>query len=257
MNEMLALTHLPSPNLESGQRTHVARVPLDYGLAVRQHAAYCQTLRDCGATIHTLEVNRDLPDSTFLEDTAVVLDEVAVLASMGTAARRAEPAGVEAELRKYRPLARIEPPATLEGGDVLRVGQVLLVGVSARTDAAGAGALQAVVRPYGYRVLPVPVRGCLHLKTACTALPDGALLVNPAWVDLPSLRGFATVCVPEGEPWAANTLAIGGTVCLAAGHDQTADLLSRRGFDVRVLDLSEFAKAEGGVTCLSLLLDPG
>jgi dimethylargininase len=251
---MLALTHRPAPNLESGQRTHVARVPIDYGLAVRQHAAYCQTLRDCGATVRALDVSQDLPDSTFIEDTAVVLDEVAVLASMGTAARRDEPARIEAELSKHRPLYRIKLPATLEGGDVLRVGRVLLVGMSARTDAAGAGALEAIVRPHGYRVVPVPVRGCLHLKTACTALADGALLVNPAWVDMPSLRGFEAVWVPEHEPWAANTLLVGGTLCLAAGHDRTADLLSRRGFDVRILELSEFAKAEGGVTCLSLLL---
>src|SRR5262249_37414962 len=118
-SEMLALTHPPSPNLESGQRTHVARVPLDHALAVRQHAAYCQMLRDCGATVRTLDVNRGLPDSTFIEDTAVVLDEVAVLASMGTPERRGETAGIEAELRNYRPLHRIELPATLEGGDVL------------------------------------------------------------------------------------------------------------------------------------------
>jgi dimethylargininase len=252
---MLALTHRPAPNLESGQRTHVARVPIDYGLAVRQHAAYCQALRDNGATVRVLDVNGGLPDATFIEDAAVVLDEVAVLASMGTAARRDEPARIEAELSKHRPLYRIELPATLEGGDVLRVGRVLLVGMSARTDAAGAGALEAIARPHGYRVVPVPLRGCLHLKTACTALPDGTLLVNPGWVDLPCLRGFETVCVPEGEPWAANTLPVGGAVCLAAGHERTADLLSRRGFAVRVIDLSEFAKAEGGVTCLSLLLN--
>jgi dimethylargininase len=183
-----------------------------------------------------------------------VLDEVAVLASMGTAARRAESAAIEAELRKYRPLARIALPATLEGGDVLRVGRVLLVGMSARTDSAGAGTLEAIVRPHGYRVVPVPVRGCLHLKTACTALPDGTLLVNPAWVDMPSLGAFGTVAVPAEEPWAANTLSVGATVCLAAGHERTADLVSRRGFAVRLLELSEFAKAEGGVTCLSLLL---
>jgi dimethylargininase len=253
---MLALTHLPSPNLESGQRTHVARVPLDHALAVRQHAAYCQTLRDCGATVRTLDVNRGLPDSTFIEDTAVVLDEVAVLASMAAPGRRDEPAGVEAELRNYRPLCRIEPPATLEGGDVLRVGRVLLVGMSARTDAAGAAALEAIVRPHGYRVVAVPVRGCLHLKTACTALPDGTLLMNPAWVDVPSLRGFGMVRVPDGEPWAANTLPVGGAVCLPAGHDRTADLLSHRGFDVRVVEISELAKAEGGVTCLSLWVAP-
>ncbi len=251
---MLALTHLPSPKLEFGQRTHVARSPIDHGLALRQHAAYCQMLRDCGAAVRTLDVNRDLPDSAFIEDTAVVLDEVAVLAPMGTAARRDEPAGIEPELRKYREVHRIEPPSALEGGDVLRVGRILLVGLSARTDAAGVRSLEEIVRRYGYRVAAVPLRDCLHLKTACTALPDGALLVNPAWLDMPSLRGFETVSVPAEEPWAANTLPIGGAVCLAAGHGRTADLLRSRGLDVRTADLSEFAKAEGSVTCLSLLL---
>jgi dimethylargininase len=251
---MLALTHQPSPNLDHGQRTHVARVPIDYALALRQHEAYCRMLRDCGAAVRPLDVNRDLPDSTFIEDTAVVLDELAVLASMGTPARRGEPAGIEGELRKYRELYRIELPATLEGGDVLRVGRTLLVGLSSRTDSAGARALEAAVRRHGYRVVPVAVRGCLHLKTACTALPDGRLLMNPSWLDREALRGFETVAVPEGEPWAANTLPVGGAVCLAAEHVQTADLLRRCGFDVRTVDLSEFAKAEGCVTCLSLLL---
>jgi dimethylargininase len=251
---MLALTHLPSPNLGHGLRTHVARRPIDHDLAVRQHEAYCQMLRACGAEVRTLDVNRDLPDGTFLEDTAVVLDEVAVLASMGAEERRAELVAIEAELRHHRVLHRIELPALLEGGDVLLVGRTLLVGLSCRTDSAGVHAFEAIVRRYGYRVVPVPVRGCLHLKTACTALPDGRLLVNPAWVEMAALRGFEILRVPEGEPWAANTLPINRTVCLAAEHARTADLLRQQGYDVRSVPLSEFAKAEGGVTCLALLV---
>ena len=125
---MLALTHIPSPNMDRGQRTHVARTAVDHVLAVRQHAAYCRMLADCGAAVRTLDVNRDLPDSTFIEDTAVVLDEAAVLASMGTPARQGEPAGIEPELRKHRVLHHILAPATIEGGDVLRVGRTLLLG---------------------------------------------------------------------------------------------------------------------------------
>ena len=252
---MLALTHVPSPNMDHGQRTHVGRAAIDFGLAVRQHAEYCRVLRDGGADVRVLEVNRDLPDATFVEDTAVVFDEVAVLASMGAEARRAELAGIEPELRKYRELRRIEAPATIEGGDVLRVGRTLLVGVSCRTNPAGVRALEAIVRRYGYRVRPVPVRQCLHLKTACTALPDGSLLVNPSWLAMASLPDFDKVPIPEEEPWAANTLPIGGTVCIAAEHGHTADLLRQRGFDVRTARVSEFAKAEGGVTCLSLWFD--
>ena len=117
-------------------------------------------------------------------------------------------------------------------------------------------ALEKIVRRHGYRVVPVPVRGCLHLKTACTALPDESLLVNPAWLDTPALSGFATLSVPEAEPWAANVALVGTSVCLAAAHPRTAGMIRARGFQVRAVDLSEFAKAEGGVTCLSILLHP-
>jgi dimethylargininase len=252
---MLALTHLPSPRLGHGLRTHVARVAIDYDLALRQHAEFCRLLRSCGAEVRVLDVNHDLPDGTFIDDTAIVLDEIGVLASMGTEARRAELPGIEPELRNYRALHRISPPALLEGGDVLRVGRTLLVGLSSRTDSAGIQALEAVVRPYGYRVVPVAVRECLHFQTACTALPDGRLLVNPSWLDLAPLAGFELVRVPEAEPWAANTLPVDGTVVISADHVQTAGLLRRQGFDVRLVDLSEFGKAEGGVTCLALLID--
>src|SRR5262249_28856941 len=154
-------------------------------------------------------------DCAFVEDTAVVLDEVAVLASMGTASRRAEPAAIEPELRKYREVRRVEAPATLEGGDVLRVGRTLLVGLSSRTNQAGIDALGETARPFGYGVVPVPVQGCLHLKTACTALDDRRLLVNPAWLDVQTLQGFDLVHVPEAEPWGANVARVGTSVCLA------------------------------------------
>jgi len=250
---MLALTHVPSPNMDHGQRTHVARVSIDYDLVVQQHGNYCQMLRDCGVEVRTLDVNRALPDSTFIEDTAIVLDELAVLAPMGSDTRRAELTGIEPELRKYREVCRMEGPAAIEGGDVLRVGRFLLVGLSSRTGAEGLRAFERIVRPFGYHVLAVPVRQCLHLKTACTALPDGSLLLNPRGVDVPSLPRFEKVPVPEDEPWAANTLTVGTTVCLAAEHRQTAEWIRQRGFHVRTVHLSEFMKAEGGVTCLSLL----
>jgi dimethylargininase len=250
---MLALTHVPSPNMEQCQRTYVAPEPIDYGRAVRQHEAYCHMLRQCGADVRTLDVNRDLPDCVFIEDTAVVLDEVAVLASTGAPSRRAEPAGIEPELRKYRDVERVELPATFEGGDVLRVGRKLLVGLSSRTNAAGVEALRAIVGRYGYDVTPVPVRQCLHLKSACAALPDGRLLANPDWLDAQALRGYELVHVPEAEPDAANAALVGDSVCLPAAHPRTADLVRRLGFAVQTVDLSEFAKAEGCVTCLSLL----
>src|SRR6476660_9732876 len=149
---MIAITHVPSPALERCQLTHLERAPIDFGRALAQHAAYCDVLRACGATVVTLDVNREHPDGCFVEDTAVVLDEVAVLTPMGTPARAAEPAGIEPELRKYREVIRTAPPAALEGGDVLRLGKTLYVGTSGRTNRAGVAALADAVRRFGYEV---------------------------------------------------------------------------------------------------------
>ena len=252
---MLALTHLPSPNMASCELTHIAREPIDLAVAARQHEAYCGMLRDCGFEVRTLDANLRYPDCVFIEDTAIVLDEVAVLASMGAESRRAEPGGIEPELRRHHEILRIKPPATIEGGDVLRIGRKLLVGISARTNRAGIEALAAIARRYNYDVLPVDVRGCLHLKSAVTALPDGSLLLNPAWLDVEALRRFQLVSIPAEEPSATNVLLAGGRVCMAAAYSQTASLLRDRGFEVRTIDLSEFAKAEGCATCLSLLMN--
>jgi dimethylargininase len=240
--------------MQSCERTFVPQGAIDLARARAQHAAYCQALRDCRAQVVTLNVNEQLADAAFIEDTAIVLDEVAVLSSMGAASRRGEPARIEPVLREYREIARIEPPATIEGGDVLRVGRTLLVGQSCRTSAAGIKLLAALVSRYGYEVKPVPVRGCLHLKTACTALADGRLLVNRAWIDSVALAGHELINVPEAEPWGANVALVGSKVLLAAAHVQTAKLIESLGFTVQAIDLSEFAKAEGGVTCLSLLI---
>jgi dimethylargininase len=252
---MLAITHLPSPRMNAGERTFVGREPIDHALALRQHAAYCDLLRACGAEVLVLDANRDLPDCAFVEDAAVVLDEVAILCAMGTASRRAEPAAIEPVLGKYREVVRVAAPETLEGGDVLQVGRDLLVGVSSRTNRAGIASLENTALRHGYRVVPVGVYGCLHLKTACTALDDQTLLLHRDWIDVRPLAGFQQVAVPLAEPWGANVLRIGSTICASAAHPRTAELLRQRGHDVRTINLSEFAKAEAGVTCLSLLVN--
>jgi dimethylargininase len=252
---MIALTHAPSPQLDQCELTHRPREPIDHAIAARQHADYCALLERCGAQVRVLTANRDFPDSVFIEDTAIVLDEVAVLASMGAKSRRGEPAGIEPELRRHREIVRLELPATLEGGDVLRVGRKLLVGISSRTNQAGRAALAEIGSRFGYEILPVPVRGCLHLKSAVTALPDGTLLLNAAWLDTKALKGFPLLPVPETEPSATNVLRAGGRVCLPVAYPQTAALLRQRGFAIETVDVSEFAKAEGCVTCLSLLIE--
>lgn len=228
---------------------------IDGALALRQHAGYRQMLERCGATVHALPAAPRLPDCVFIEDTAIVLDELAVICSMGHASRRNEPAGVEPALARYRELRRIEVPATIDGGDVIRIGRQLLVGQSQRTNAAGIEALRTIVGPLGYSVEAIAVTGCLHLKSACTALPDGRLLANPAWLFEKHLASYDIVPVPEEEPDGANVALAGDTVCAAAGHPRTADLIGRLGFRLETTDLSEFAKADGCVTCLSLLFE--
>src|SRR5215475_6079577 len=139
---LLAITHVPSPNLQAGERTYVGHTPIDAALALAQHGRYQDALRSCGASVITLDDNRALPDCVFVEDTAIVLDEVAVMMSMGATSRRGEPAAIEAALRNYRPIERVELPATIDGGDVVRAGRALYVGLSARTNAAGIAALR-------------------------------------------------------------------------------------------------------------------
>lgn len=251
---MLALTHQPSPRMAECQLTFVERAPIDYLRACRQHAEYCRALREYGAEIRVLDVNAAHPDCAFVEDAAVVLDEAVIVGRMGSEARRPETAGIERELAASGIVHRIEAPATLEGGDVLRVGRRLFVGQSSRTNNAGIEALTLLAGRYGYEVRAIPVTGCLHLKTACTALPNGRLLVNRNWINCTALAGFELIPIPAEEPWGGNIALVGETVLSAAGSPRTAALIRSLGFAVRTVDLSEFAKAEGGVTCLSILL---
>lgn len=251
---VIALTHLPSPRMQQCELTYVSRSPIDHELAVEQHRAYCGMLSRCGAEVLVLDANRLMPDCCFVEDTALVLDELAVMMSMGAASRRDEGPAIEAELRKHRKIERLTPPALADGGDVLRSDRELLVGLSSRTNAAGAAGLAEIVQPYGYTVTAIPVAGRLHLKSACTALPDGSLLVNPTCIDTLKLRGHHYIEVPAQEADAANVLSVGNTVCLPTGSPRTAELIDRLGFAVQTVELSEFSKAEGGVTCLSLIL---
>ena len=250
---LLAITNLPSPNMQQGERTYVPESRVDFALALEQHAGYRDALRSCGADVITLEVNREMPDCVFVEDTAIVLDEIAILRSMGAPSRRGEPTAIEQELRRYRPIARVSLPATIDGGDVVRAGRSLYVGVSPRTNAAGIESLREIVGPYGYRVTAVPVHGCLHLKTACSALADGRLLVNREWIDVTPLPAGKLLDVPAPEPWAGDVLVIGERVILSDAFPGTARLLVDEGFATIPVSVSEFAKVEGGVTCMSLV----
>ena len=249
----IALTRDVSPALGACELTFQPREPIDVARAIAQHAAYCRLLEDLGLEVLRLPADPGQADCCFVEDTAVVLDEVAVLAYPGAPSRRGEVAVVASALEGYRPLARIPSSARLDGGDVLVVGRRIFVGSSGRTDAAGAQALEHIVVPFGYEVVPVAVTGCLHLKSAVTAIDESAVLANPDWVDLSPLDGIEVVRVPVDEPGAANVLSVAGCVVAHAGFPRTIDLLAARGMSVRPIDVSEFLKAEAGVTCKSLV----
>jgi len=193
----------------------------------------------------------------FVEDAAVVLDELAIVTRPGTDSRRMEVDAVAAVLASHRRTACIEPPGTLEGGDVLRVGRQLFIGRSTRTNDSGFMQLAKIVTPIGYEAIPVGVHGCLHLKTAVTALNQDTLLVNPNWIETGKLKGLRHVPVAPDEPFAANTMTLNGVVHISAKWNQTRRILQDEGFATKTLHISEFEKAEAGLTCLSIIFRSG
>lgn len=252
---LIALTRPVSPSLAQCELTHLAREPIDVERATAQHVAYEHLLRTLGATVLQIAGAPELPDAVFVEDTALVLDEVAVLTRPGALTRRPELAAVAAVLARYRPLLAMSPPATLDGGDVLRLGRTLYAGRSQRTNAAGIDQLGHLLAPFDYEVVPVEFEGCLHLKSAVTAVADRLLLVNPAWVSGVQLGGLEVLEIDPREPYAANALRLGDTLVFPAQFPLTRDRLLHRGLPVAPIDCSELAKAEGAVTCCSLLFE--
>jgi len=252
---LLALTRSVSPAMAACELTHLARVPIDPAVAASQHLDYCRALERLGCRVEQVTPAPTLPDSVFVEDTAVVVDELAVMARPGAVSRRPEVDDVARALRRYRPLAAIAGPGQLDGGDVLRVGRVLYVGQSARTNDAGIAQLRDHLTPLGYEVHAVRPSGCLHLKTAVTAVSDGALLLNPAWISPALFDGLDAIAVDPREPFAANVVRVGSAVLTASAFPLTRRLVERRGIEVHTVDVSELAKAEGAVTCCSILLE--
>ncbi len=252
----IAITQVPSPRLAEGELTFVQQSPLNMTEALKQHIAYCALLEKLGAQVVRMEANSEQPDGVFVEDTAVVLDEVAILTRPGAQSRRAEVEEMRRVLGEYRPLETIGEGATLDGGDVLKVGKTLFVGRSGRTNDEGIQALAKIASRHGYEMAPILVTGCLHLKTGMTALDDHQFLVNPKWLDTSPLASqFHLVHVPEEEPWGACTIRFQERTLMASEHPRTIHKVSSLGYRVESTPLSEFAKIEGGVTCLSLLFN--
>jgi dimethylargininase len=249
-----AITRQVSSAIEKCELGFLPRQDIDIAKAVAQHRQYEAALAAMGVHVVSLPPEPDLPDAVFVEDPAVVVDELAVMTRMGAESRRKEAESLGRALAPFRPLRWLEPPATLEGGDVLRVGRTVLAGISTRTNAAGVAQLAAALQPFGYTVEPVKVCGCLHLKTAACSLGDGTVLANRSWLDLAPFRGFRIVDVAPEEPWSANVLTIGETVLMPTSFPATAGIVERLGWKVRTVDVSELMKAEAGLTCMSLLL---
>jgi dimethylargininase len=268
-----ALVRAVSPLLAAGIVTHIERTEVDVALARRQHAAYVDALTGCGWRVRPVPPADDCPDSVFVEDTVVVCGGLAVLTRPGAAQRRPEVAGVEPVVRELGlQVARIEPPGILDGGDVLQVGHTVYVGRGGRTNDEGIRQLTALLAPRGRTVVPVPLTGVLHLKSAVTALPDGTCLVaDPAAAALPGIVGAAsgrsgaelavkrprlkTGIVTVPEPAGAHVVPLGGAdVLMAASAPRTAELVEGLGFRPVVVDISEFERLEGCVTCLSVLI---
>ena len=252
---LIALTRPVSSSLARCEISFIERQPIDVVLARRQHAAYEAALEQAGARIVRLPAADDHPDATFVEDTALVLDELAVIPIMGAASRRGETVEVERCLAAYRPLVRLVPPATLDGGDVMRVERSIFVGLGARTNQAAVEQLRALTHPHGYEVTAAVPRGCLNLKSACTYLGRGIVLANPEWVDGSFLGGIEVLPVAPEEPFGANARAVGGKLLYAAGCPRTLARLEQRGFDVITVETAELRKAESAMTCMSLVFE--
>jgi len=250
---LTALTRKVSSSLANCELSFIARKPIDMEKARAQHHAYEQLLGELGARVISLPEERELPDAMFVEDPAIVLDEVAVICTLGTETRRKEAPSLAAALEKYRTLAHIKLPGTLEGGDVLRVGKKIYVGLTKRSNAEGIRQLSVIAGKYGYEVTAIPVTGCLHLKSAVTYLGRNTMLANRTWFAPKRLQGYEWLDVDAGEAHAANALAISDAVVFPESFPKTRQRIEEAGFHVRSLDISELQKAESGLTCSSLL----
>lgn len=251
---MIALVREVSPCLADCELSFLPRVPIDAERAYRQHSAYAAELAALGLGVEWLAPLATQADGVFVEDTAVVLPEVAVITRPGVASRREEVASVAEKLAAHRRLVRITEPGTLEGGDVVLIERTLYVGASGRSNDEGIQQLARALEPFGYRVRSVEMRDCLHLKSAATFIPPDILLVNPAWVDPQSFGAWRVIGVAEGEEFAANTLTVAGVTLLSAAFPGTERRLQAAGVATRALDVSELQKAEAALTCLSLIV---
>ncbi len=246
-----AITRRPGPEMVDGITSQSLGKP-DFDLALRQHDAYVDALRGLGLEVAVLDAEPGYPDCCFVEDTAIVCPELAVLTPLGAPSRQGEQKTIAPELAKHRELIVIEPPALIEGGDVLLVENTFYVGLSDRTNESGARALADAVEPHGYDTVVIACCPSLHFKTDVNFIGGNTLLVSPCCDGMDQLAGFDRIIIEDDEAYARNCLYVNGTVIVPAGFPRTLEKVRATGAETIVLDMSEFRKLDGGLTCLSL-----
>jgi dimethylargininase len=251
----VAITREVSPRFDECEITHIDRSPIDLHLAQAQHQEYVQTLKELGCEVIELPAEAHLPDSVFVEDTAFILPEVAVITRPGADSRKPEIESIARALLRYRELRFIQEPATVDGGDVLVLDKDILVGMSTRSNQVAIDQINALLGGFGYRAHPVELHDCLHLKSTVTRVDENTLLINPHWVDAKQFSSFDLIEVDPAEPFAANCLPISGELIFPVAFPKTRAKLEARGYKVRTVQVDELAKAEGAVTCCSLIIE--
>ena len=249
----IAITRQVSRSIESCELTFLARVPMDVDRARQQHAQYEAALKDLGLAVLSLPEEPDLPDSVFVEDAALVLDEIAIITRPGAASRRPETKSIAQILAPFRELRHIQAPAHVDGGDILRLGRRIYLGVTQRSDTNAMEQMQEMLTPLGYDVHAVPVQGCLHLKSAVTEVAPDTVLLNAAWVNPNTFDNVKILEVDPSEPYAANALRVGDSLLYCTAFPRTRARIERAGMRTVNVDADELAKAEGALTCCSLI----
>lgn len=255
MNFTKAIVRTPCKAMVNGITDHPELGTPTYEKALAQHLAYIKALQACGVEVTVLPANEDYPDSCFVEDTAVLCPECAVVTNPGADSRKGEAALMRPTLEQFYPADKIftiTAPATLEGGDVMLAGKTFYVGLSARTNTAGVEQLAGFVEPYGYKVVGVPLTEVLHLKTGVVYLENGILLAGGEFLTKPAFEGYEKVAVPAEEAYAANCVWMNGKILVPEGYPQVLEAIKATGCEPVLCDTSEYRKIDGGLSCLSL-----
>jgi len=251
----IAITRKVAPTINKCELTHLVREEIDPSKAHEQHLLYEKALLSLGVKVVSLPAEPDYPDSVFVEDTALVLDDCAIMTNPGATTRRGEIPSIEAALAPYRKVFRIQPSGTLDGGDILTVEKTIFIGLSSRSCQNAIDQVRNLVMPFGYSVQTIPLTGCLHLKSAVTQVGKELLLINTDWVNPNDFQGLDYIEIDPAEPSAANAVLIDDTIIFPSDFPKTMTRIKKAGIRIEAVDADELAKAEGAVTCCSILFE--